>query len=139
MFLFFVCLFVLFIFVLCFVLFSDRGRLEPFGFLPPVNWSQTRRLEIRPAIPKVEAQGADPRRSRQSAPLHSTANAGSVSERGLSRVLLVQLFAASVWLGNSLSCFDYAPPSPLLPIASTGHPSIAWRQRSSSSGVVGCL
>ena len=47
--------------------------------------------------------------------------------------------AASVWLGSSLSWFDHAQPSPLFPIASTGHPSIAWRQRSSSSGVVGCL
>jgi hypothetical protein len=35
--------------------------------------------------------------------------------------------------------FDHTPPSPLLPIASTGHPSMASLQSASSSGVVGCL
>ena len=35
--------------------------------------------------------------------------------------------------------FDHTQPSPLLPIASTGHPSMASLQSASSSGVVGCL
>ena len=65
--------------------------------------------------------------------------AGPANSHALEKVLLVRPFTASVWLGSSLSWFDHAQPSPLFPIASTGHPSIAWRQRSSSSGVVGCL
>jgi len=35
--------------------------------------------------------------------------------------------------------FDHTQPSPLLPMASTGHPSMASSQSASSSGVVGCL
>src|SRR6266436_3700364 len=35
--------------------------------------------------------------------------------------------------------FDHTQPSPLLPMASTGHPSMASLQSASSSGVVGCL
>ena len=35
--------------------------------------------------------------------------------------------------------FDHTQPSPLLPIASTGHPSMASLHSASSSGVVGCL
>jgi hypothetical protein len=35
--------------------------------------------------------------------------------------------------------FDHTQPSTLLPIASTGHPSMASLQSASSSGVVGCL
>ena len=65
--------------------------------------SQTSRLGIRPALPTVEAQGAHPQRSRQTTPLHSTSNAGSVPKRWLARVLLVRPFAALVWPGSSLS------------------------------------
>ncbi len=84
---------------------------------------------------------AYPRRSRPATPLHSISNAESISERWLSRVLLVRPFAASVWLGRSSSSswFVHAEPAPLFPIASTGQPSIASLQRTSSSGVVGCL
>src|SRR5689334_6458565 len=35
--------------------------------------------------------------------------------------------------------FDHTQPSPLSPMASTGHPSMASLQSASSSGVVGCL
>src|SRR6476469_8578382 len=35
--------------------------------------------------------------------------------------------------------FDHTQPSPSLPMASTGHPSMASLQSASSSGVVGCL
>src|SRR6478736_9333789 len=35
--------------------------------------------------------------------------------------------------------FDHTQSSPLLPMASTGHPSMASLQSDSSSGVVGCL
>jgi hypothetical protein len=72
--------------------------------------SQTSRLAIGPAHPTVEAQGAHPQRSRQTTPLHSTSNAGSVPERWLARVLLVCPFAALVWLGSSLSWFDHTQP-----------------------------
>ena len=42
--------------------------------------------------------------------------------------------------GSSLVIwFDHTQPSPLLPMASTGHPSMASLQSASSSGVVGCL
>jgi len=35
--------------------------------------------------------------------------------------------------------FDHTQPSPLLPMASTGHPPMASLQSASSSGVIGCL
>ena len=114
--------------------------VENFRSLPSGKLvSQTSRLGIRPALPTVEAQGAHPQRSRQTTPLHSTSNAGSVPERWLARVLLVCPFAALVWLGSSLSWFYHTQSSPLLPMASTGHPSMASLQSASSSGVVGCL
>ena len=59
----------------------------------------------------------------------------SVSDMSRARVLLVCPFAALfivIW-------FDHTQPSPSLPMASTGHPSMASLQSASSSGVVGCL
>jgi hypothetical protein len=59
----------------------------------------------------------------------------SVSDMSRARMLLVCPFAALfivIW-------FDHTQPSPSLPMASTGHPSIASLQSASSSGVVGCL
>src|SRR6202048_1885139 len=56
---------------------------------------------IRPALPTVQTHAAHPQRSRQTTPLHSTSNAGSVPKRWLARVLLVRLFAALVWPGSS--------------------------------------
>ena len=129
-----------FIDVLRFVLVFWLRSLGTLRFPPAGKLvSQTSRLGIRPVLPTVEAQGAYPQRSRQATPLHSISNAESAPERQLLRVLLVRPFAALVWLGSSLSWFDHTQPSPLFPIASTGHPSIASRQRASSSGVVGCL
>ena len=102
--------------------------------------SQTSQLGIRPTLPTVQTRGAHPQRSRQTTPLHSTSNAGSVPKRWLAR-------GAS---GSPVRCvgvarqfiviwFDHTQPSPLLPMASTGHPSMASSQSASSSGVVGCL
>jgi hypothetical protein len=60
--------------------------------------------------------------------------------RRIARVLLVRPFAALVWLGSCIVIwFDHTQPSPSLPMASTGHPSMASLQTASSSGVVGCL
>jgi hypothetical protein len=89
--------------------------------------SQTSRLGIRPALP-------------QTTPLHSTSNAGSVPERWLARVLLVRAVRC-VGLARQFIViwFDHTQPSPSLPMASTGHPSMASLQSASSSGVVGCL
>ena len=59
----------------------------------------------------------------------------SVSDMSRARVLLVCPFAALflvIW-------FDHTQPSPSLPMASTGHPSMASLQSASSSGAVGCL
>src|SRR5580693_9505265 len=67
--------------------------------------SQTSQLGIRPTLPTVQTRGDHPQRSRQTTPLHSTSNAGSVPKRWLvlARVLLVRPFAALVWPGSSLS------------------------------------
>jgi len=51
-------------------------------------------------------------------------------------------FARSLrWFGRQFIViwFDHTQPSPLLPMASTGHPPMASLQSASSSGVVGCL
>src|ERR1035437_10495032 len=119
-----------FIGLLCFVLVFWLRSLGTLWFPRAGKLvSQTRRLGIRPALPTVEAQDAHPPRSPQPTPLHSNSNAESVPERWLSRMLLVRSFAASVWLGSSLSWFDHTQPSPLLPIASTGHPAIRSEER----------
>src|SRR5260370_1441677 len=79
-------------------------------------------------------------RSRQTTPLHSASNAGSVPERWLARVLLVSpVRCVGVARQFIVIWFDHTQPSPLLPMASTGHPSMASLQSASSSGVVGCL
>src|SRR5271169_4080709 len=119
-----------FIDVLYFTLIFWLRSVGPFRFPPSgKSVSQTRQLGIRPALPTVEAQGAHPRRSRHGTPLHPISNAESVSGHGLSQVLLVRSFAALVWLRSSLPWFEHTQPSPLFPIASTGHPSIASRHR----------
>jgi hypothetical protein len=94
------------------------------------------------ALPTGQTQGAHPQRSRQTTPhqCHSTSNAGSVpktlARRGVSgsagRYAGVARQFIVIW-------FDHTQPSPLLPMASTGHPSMASLQSASSSGVVGCL
>src|SRR5208282_2273772 len=100
--------------------------------------SQTSRLGIRPALPTLQTQGAHP--ATKSPAIHSTSNAGSVPKRWLARVLLVRPFAALVLARQFIVIwFDHTQPSPLLPMASTGHPSMASLQSVSSSGVVGCL
>src|SRR6266436_5638517 len=129
-----------FIDVLCFVLTSWLWSAGAFRFPPSgKSVSQKSRLGIRAALPTVEAQGAHPRQSHPATPLRSISKAESVPEPCRSRVLLVLAWAALAWLRNSLFLFDHTHPSPLFPIASTGHPSSASRHRASSSGVAGCL
>ena len=58
------------------------------------------------------------------------------------RIVRVFWFARSLrWFGRQFIVIwsDHTQPSPLLPMASTGHPSMASLQSASSSGVVGCL
>jgi hypothetical protein len=71
---------------------------------------------------------------------HFALIAGSIPERWLARVLLVRAVRC-VGLARQFIViwFDHTQPSPLLPMASTGHPSMASWQSASSSGVVGCL
>ena len=88
--------------------------------------SQTSRLGIRPALPTVQTRGAHPQRSRQTTPLHSTSNAGSVPKRWLARVLLIPpVRCVGVTRQFIVVWFDHTQPSPLLSMASTGHPSMA--------------
>ena len=119
----------------------EQADFRSFGLFLPVNWPhKSSRLGIRPALPTVQTQGAHSQRNRQTTPLHSTSNAGSVPERWLARVLLVRAVRC-VGLARQFIViwFDHTQPSPLLPMASTGHPSMASLQSASSSGVVGCL
>ena len=124
-------------FVLVFWLMSNGiFRSLPSGKLV----SQTSQLGIRPTLPTVQTRGAHPQRSRQTTPLDSTSNAGSVPKRWLARVLLIPpVRCVGVARQFIVIWFDHTQPSPLLPMASTGHPSMASLQSASSSGVVGCL
>jgi hypothetical protein len=54
-------------------------------------------------------------------------------------ILMMMRVASSVGRQFIVIWFDHTQPSPLLPMASTGHPSMASLQSASSSGVVGCL
>src|ERR1700736_6799397 len=98
--------------------------------------SQTSRLGIRPALPTVQTRGAHPQRSRQTTPLHSTSNAGSVPKRWLAPVLPGPLFAAVVWPGSSLSfgsitlslrhCCRWLQPDILPWLPCKAHPPPGW-------------
>ena len=107
-----------FIDVLRFVLLFWFRSLGIFRSLPSDNLvSQTSRLGMGPALPTFEA----------------FRNAGSCGCFWFARSLR--------WFGRQFIViwFDHAQPSPLLPMASTGHPSMASLQSASSSGVLGCL
>ena len=99
--------------------------------------SQTSRPGI---LPTVETQGAHPQRSRQD---HTTSfhlkrrkRSGTLAREDASGSPVRCVGLARQFI---LIWFDHTQPSPSLPMASTGHPSMASLQSSSSSGVVGCL
>ena len=66
------------------------------------------------------------RREHSETPARAGASGSPVRCAGVARQFIV------IW-------FDRTQPSPLFPMASTGHPSMASLQSASSSGVVGCL
>ena len=97
-------------FVLVFWLMSNGiFRSLPSGKLV----SQTSQLGIRPTLPTVQTRGAHPQRSRQTTPLHSTSNAGSVPKRWLARVLLIPpVRCVGVARQFIVIWFDHTQPSP---------------------------
>ena len=131
---------------------EDRKRstitLEPSNGSPGVRLRKTLgRGEAQEKYERIqecsppERAGSNARSSATKSPDHTTAfrfktlavfhNAGS---RGCFCFWFVRLPALFVVI-----CFDHTQPSPLSPMASTGHPSMASLQSASSSGVVGCL
>jgi hypothetical protein len=102
--------------------------------------SQNEPTRNTPGLPTVETQGAHPQRSRQD---HTTSfhltrrkRSGTLAREGASGSPVRCVGLARQFI---LIWFDHTQPSPLLPMASTGHPSMASWQSASSSGVVGCL
>jgi hypothetical protein len=82
----------------------EQADFHSFGLFLPVNWSRKRAgSEYARPFPQLKPKALILKRSRQTTPLHSTLNAGSIPERWLARVLLVRPFAALGWPGSSLS------------------------------------
>ncbi len=99
----------------------ERADFHSFGLFLPVNWSRKRAgSEYARRFPRFK------RRKRSETLARAGASGSPVRCVGVARQFIV------IW-------FDHTQPSPLLPMASTGHPSMASLQSASSSGLVGCL
>ena len=103
---------------------------DPLGRVIPTRPGQKekRYVQLLFGEPEFDLSAASPAPTLESVADKSHAGASGSRVRcvGLARQFIV------IW-------FDHTQPSPLLPMASTGHPSMASLQSASSSGVVGCL
>src|ERR1700731_360569 len=114
--------------------------VESFGLFLPVNWSRKRAGSgYARRFPQFKPKALirnEVARPHNFIPLQTPEAFRNAGSRGCF------WFARSLrWFGRQFIViwFDHTQPSPLLPMASTGHPSMASLQSASSSGVVGCL